>query len=428
MLPYFIKAECNERGDPRYHGFSGPLAVQDSRSMHPLVDRLIEAAVQSGHRRNDDFNGAEQLGVGRFQLTQRNGVRCSAADAYLNPSLDRPNLRAFTDTLVLRLLFEGRRARGVTVHRYGHEETLFAGREIIVSAGAYGSPQILMLSGIGPAGDLAPFGIRPIVDLPVGTNLQDHPLLPMSYLTDERSLFGAGSADDVALYQEGRGPLTSNIAEGGVLLSTCGDERAPDCQFEMAPILYFDEGLSAPVDHACSIVTILLNPTSRGRVALRSARPDAKPRISHNYLATEHDRATMIASVRLAMDVFRRPVLSKVQRALFSVPVSDAEADIVEFIAGQTGSDYHPSGTCAIGGVVDSDLRVFGTEGLRVVDASVMPTIVRGNTNATVIAIAEKAADILLAKEPTAEGLAAFGEKRKPVFHEDARAQPAFGE
>jgi choline dehydrogenase-like flavoprotein len=232
--------------------------------------------------------------------------------------------------------------------------------------------------------------------------LQDHPLLPMSYLTDERSLFGAGSANDVVLYQQGRGLLTSNIAEGGVFLSTSGDERVPDCQFEMAPVLYFDEGLSAPIDHAFTMTTTLLKPTSRGTVALRSARPDAKPRISHNYLATEHDRATMIASVRLAMDIFRRPVLSKVRRAPFSVPASDAEADILAFIAEKTGTNYHPSGTCAIGRVVDSDLRVFGTEGLRVVDASVMPSIVRGNTNAPVIAIAEKAADILLGKDSVA--------------------------
>jgi choline dehydrogenase-like flavoprotein len=197
--------------------------------------------------------------------------------------------------------------------------------------------------------------------------------------------------------------LTSNIAEGGVFLSTCGDERVPDCKFEMAPVLYFDEGLSAPVDHAFSMVTILLNPTSRGRVALRSARPDAKPRISHNYLATEHDRAIMIAGVRLAMDIFRQPVLSKVRRAPFSVPASDTEADILAFIAAQMGTDYHPSCTCAIGHVVDSNLRVFGIEGLRVVDASVMPSVTRGNTNAAVIAIAEKAADILLGNGPAVE-------------------------
>jgi choline dehydrogenase len=187
---------------------------------------------------------------------------------------------------VLRVLFQGDRASGIMVHRDSQEETLVAGSEIILAAGAYGSPQILMLSGIGPADDLTPFGIRPIADLPVGRNLQDHPLLPMSYLTDEKSLFGAGSADDVAFYQEGRGPLTSNIGEGGVFLSTCGDERVPDCQFIMAPVMYFDEGLSAPIDHAFTMATTLLKPSSLGRVALRSARPDAKPRISHNHLAT----------------------------------------------------------------------------------------------------------------------------------------------
>jgi choline dehydrogenase len=200
MLQYFIRSECNERGDPRYHGHSGPLAVQDSRSMHPLVDHLIEAGERSGYRATDDFNGASQMGVGRYQLTQRNGVRCSAASAYLHPARERANLQVFTDALVRRLVVEGGRASGVSIHRYGQVETLFSEGEIILAAGAYGSPQILMLSGIGPADELAPFGIPAVVDLPVGTNLQDHPLLPISYLTDERSLWGAGSPEDLALY------------------------------------------------------------------------------------------------------------------------------------------------------------------------------------------------------------------------------------
>jgi choline dehydrogenase-like flavoprotein len=395
MLPYFIKSECNERGDPNYHGFSGPLAVQDSRSMHPLVDHLIEAAVASGHRPNDDFNGSSQLGVGRHQLTQHNGIRWSTASAYLHPARERANLRIFTDTLVLRLLMEGRRASGVLMHRCGQEEELRTEGEVILAAGAYGSPQILMLSGIGPADQLGSFGIPAIVDLPVGSNLQDHPMVPMSYLTSGKSLFGAGSPEDVALYREGRGPLTSNIAEGGVFLSTCGNESVPDIKSEMAPVMYFDEGLSAPVGHAFTMTTILLKPTSQGRVALRSARPDAKPRVYNNFFATEQDRSTMIAGVRLAMDVLAQPKLSKLKRSAFSVPPSDAEADILAFIEQRAGTDYHASCTCAIGSVVDPELRVFGAEGLRVADASVMPSIIRGNPNAPVIAIAEKAVDIL---------------------------------
>jgi choline dehydrogenase-like flavoprotein len=399
LLPYFIKSECNERGDPRYHGHAGPLSVQDSRSMHPLVDHLIEAGVNAGYVFNDDFNGPSQMGIGRFQLTQRNGVRCSAASAYLHPVRDRANLQIFTDSLVLKVVLDKRRARAISIHRHGHEEILFSEREIIVAAGTYGSPQILMLSGIGLPDQLTRFGIPLVVDLPVGANLQDHPLLPIDYFTNEKSLFSAGSAEDLALYQEGRGPLTSNMAEGGVFLSTHGDENVPDCEFLLAPVMYFDEGLSAPFADGMGVAITILKPTSRGTVMLRSARPDAKPRINHNFLTTDRDRSTMLSGVRRAMDLLNQPSLSQVRRAPFLVPASDNESDIMEFIEQRTGSIYHPTSTCAIGRVVDPELRVFGVEGLRVADASVMPSIVRGHTNAGVIAMAERAAAILLGND-----------------------------
>src|SRR5262249_42774054 len=200
-----------------------------------------------------------------------------------------------------------------------------------------------------------------VVNLPVGTNLQDHPLLPLSYLTNERSLFGAGTPEDVALYQQGRGLLTSNVAEGGAFLSTLGDENIPDCQFEIAPTMYFDEGLSAPVDHAFTIAITILKPTTHGSVALRSARPHAKPRIYHNCRPTGHERATRSARVRLGLDLCAQPTLSKVRRAPLSVPASKAERDIVAFIEHRTGSNSHPTSTCAIGGGGDTDRQVFGS-------------------------------------------------------------------
>jgi choline dehydrogenase-like flavoprotein len=218
----------------------------------------------------------------------------------------------------------------------------------------------------------------------------------MSCLTDEISLLGAGTQENAHLFQsEGRGPLTSNIAEGGIFLTTKSGESVPDCQFEMAPALYFDEGLSAPTRHGFTLATTLLKPGSRGTVSLRSTRPDAKPRVQHNYLSTADDRSTFIDSVKLAMEVLEQPALASVRRAPFRLPRSATEADVMEFVKSNTGTNYHPTSTCAIGAVVDPDLRVLGVEGLRVVDASVMPSVVRGNTNATVIAIAEKAADIL---------------------------------
>jgi choline dehydrogenase len=400
ILPYFIKAEGNDSGDSQFHGRLGPLSVRNSRSMYSLIDRFVSAGVDAGHPRNDDFNGRSQLGVGRYQVTQREGARCSSAVAYLHPAAGRTNLHIFTDALVTGLQFDGTLATGISVFLDGIEQTLRAEREIILSAGAFGSPQILMLSGIGPADHLAELGATPRVDLPVGENLQDHPAVFLSYLTDEPSLFGVGSDTDVALYQtQQRGPMSSNIGEAGGFMMTRSGLDAPDVQLIAAPVMWADEGLSAPFHDAFAIGPCVLKPTSRGRICLRSMRPDAKPRIFCNFLSTPEDREAMIAGIRIALEITKQPSLATVIRSTHLAPDSDADADIWSYVRQHATTIYHPTSTCAIGAVVDSTLKVFGINGLRVVDASVMPSVVRGNTNATVIAIAERAADLILGRQ-----------------------------
>jgi choline dehydrogenase len=387
LLPYFIKSEANEskRGD--LHGTNGPLHVSDSRSMHPLVDCMLQAAVEKGYSRNDDFNGGSQLGVGRYQVTQHNGERWSTARGYLRPALNRPNLQVLTNALVQRIAFDGRRARRVLVRRGDNELTLRAEREIILSAGTYGSPHVLMLSGIGRADALTSHNISPIVDLPVGENLQDHPFVLLNYLTDHETLIAAASQENRRLFeQERRGPLTSNVAEGGGFIATSPGLVAPDIQITMGAVMFVDEGLSRPYDHGFGLGPALIKPTSRGEVTLRSARPDAKPRISCNLLATPEDRASMIAGVRACLEIAKQPSFKAVRRQIQNTPHSESEEDIWCYIQQHVQVFYHPTSTCSIGKVV---------EGLRMVDASVMPTIVRGNTNAATVAIAEKAADLI---------------------------------
>jgi len=396
LLPYFIKAENNERGASRLHGAAGPLFVQESRSQHPLVDRIIEAFVQAGYPPNDDFNGVSQLGAGRFQVTQSSGMRCSAAAAYLRPARGRPNLDVITQATVARVLLERARAVGIEIHRLGEKIVIRAEREVILSAGAYNSPQILMLSGIGKAADLEAHGIVPRVHLPVGDDLQDHPGILLSYFTNSPTLLRAGTAEDVKLFQQsGRGPLSSNIAEGGVFFATDPAMKVPDICFHAGPVMFFEEGLGQPFDDAYVFGPVVLKPTSRGTVKLRSPRPDAKPRIVNNYLATGDDRRSMIRGVQLTMDVARRPALATVCRGPHLAPESSSEADVWSFIQRRAQTFYHPACTCGIGRVVDPQLRVLGVENLRVVDASVMPTVVRGNTSAPVIAIAERGADLI---------------------------------
>jgi choline dehydrogenase len=396
VLPYFIRSEDNERGANDYHGVGGPLHVSDSRAMSPLVDRFVEAAIEAGHDHNPDFNAADQNGFGRFQLTQHNGMRWSTADAFLRPALQRPNLSVITNALAHRVVFEGGRAAGVEISQDGDVRVLRADGEVVLSAGAYGSPQLLMLSGVGPADDLAAFGIPVVHDLPVGHGLQDHPFTPVNYLTDQESLLSAASPENLAMLQQhGRGPLTSNIAEAGGHIATRPDLAGPDVQFNSGPVLFFDEGLGAPRAHGIAVVVGGISPQSRGKVSLRSAAPDAAPRIFNNYFDAEEDRRSMIAGLRAALDIGNQPAMRKVVTGDFDVPASDSDADLLAHARRTAQTQYHPTSTCAIGTVVDSELKVYGLDGVRVVDASVMPRVVRGNTNAPTIMIAEKAADLI---------------------------------
>jgi choline dehydrogenase-like flavoprotein len=402
VLPYFRRAEDNERGEDAFHGVGGPVSVSDSRSMHPLVDTMIEASKSAGHEHNPDFNGARQEGVGRFQLTQRDGLRWSAADAYLHPASSRPNVDVVTGAFAQRIVFEGDRAVGVEIERGGEVGVVRAAREVILSAGTFQSPVLLMLSGIGPAGDLAMLGIEAREDLPVGEGLQDHCMAQVNYLTDETSLFMAvAEPENFELFEsEGRGPLTSNIPEAGAFFRTRPGLDAPDIEFHYAPSMFYDEGLTAPHDHGYCFGPVVIKPTSRGKVSLRAPLASSKPCVVNNFLTTEEDRASMIAGVRIALSIAAQDELRAVERAPFSVPASDSDEDIMAFVVRAAQTVYHPTSTCAMGAVVDSELQVYGVEGLRVVDASVMPTITRGNTNAPTMMIAEKAADLIRGMAP----------------------------
>jgi choline dehydrogenase len=410
VLPYFKRAEDNERGEDTFHGVGGPLAVCDSRSMHPLVDAQLEAAVQAGYELLPDLNIDRPEGVGRFQLNQRDGRRFSTADAYLHPARGRPNLELKDCSFVERILFDGDRAVGVELVRAGVRETVRADREVILAAGAYQSPVLLMLSGIGPAEDLEAFGIAVRENLPVGRNLQDHCMVNLNFTSSVPGMFGIFTPENFELLEtEDRGPLTSNYPEAGGFFRTRPDLPAPDVEFHFSPSLFYDEGLTAPHDHGYAFGPVVVKPSSRGTVTLRTPLPDSKPKVLCNFLTTEDDRASVIEGVRIALEIAAQPALKAVEKAPFSVPASDSEADILEWVQGAGQSVYHPTSTCAMGAVVDSELRVYGLEGLRVVDASVMPTITRSNTHAPTVMIAERAADLIRSRTPSPASAEAAG-------------------
>jgi choline dehydrogenase len=404
VKPYFLKAEDNERGASEHHAVGGPLRVEDERSPRKLTGRFLAACEEAGIPRIDDYNGHEQDGAALAQVTQRRGRRWSTADAYLRPALKRPNLDLLTAGQALGLVLEGGHARGVRYRdRRGREHVARAGREVILAAGALASPQLLLLSGIGPAAELRELGIEPAADMPgVGANLQDHP-----YLTSVWDVPGGGSLADgespralLEYLLRRTGPLSSSVAEAFAFVRSRRGLAQPDLQFHFAPAYFVNNGFDSHDGHALTMGPVLVSPRSRGWVRLRSADPTAKPRILTNTLAEPEDVAALIAGTRLAGEIAAAGPLAEVLgRRLFPAEGVDTDDDILADLRRRVNLLYHPVGTCRMGGdesaVVDSELRVRGVGGLRVIDASVMPTITSGNTNAPTIMIAERGADLI---------------------------------
>ena len=417
LLPYFRRAEDNSRGSSAYHGAGGPLRVQDPGHRSPLTKAFVEAAMACGLPANDDFNGAQQDGVGFYQVTQRGGRRCSTADAYLRPAMTRPNLTVRTDALVTRIEVADGRAIAVHYLHGGVAETARAEREILLAGGAVNSPQLLMLSGIGPADHLRELGIDVVADSPgVGANLCDHPIVTAMWHTPKtRGAWEQASLVNLMRWQlTHNGPLVTNVAESGGFSRSDPALPAPDLQWHALPAPYENQGLTDPAKRAISVLVTLVDVRSRGRITLRSADPRHKPAINPSYLVDSADIEPLVVGLQLARQFAAAKPMAKICASEFAPgPGVDTEAELRTFIRHNLATLYHPVGTCAMGGdsrlaaskltsVVDPELRVRGVAGLRVVDASVMPSVPRGNTNAPTIAIAERAADLIAGRAPLA--------------------------
>jgi choline dehydrogenase-like flavoprotein len=421
VLPLFRRAEHNERGADALHGQGGPLNVADLRSPNPFARAFVDAGVQAGLPANADFNGPTQEGVGLYQVTHRNGERCSVAKAYLTPQLVRPNLKVITGAHATRVLLQGRRAIGVEYRADGRLASVSARREVLVSAGALQSPQLLMLSGIGPGAHLHEHGIAVAHDLPgVGLGLHDHPdvvqVVDAPGMTELFGLSAAGGARLMRGVLEWRrrrtGPLTTNFAEAGAFLRSRPEEPLPDLQLHFVIGKLVDHGRKTVFGHGYSCHVCLLRPTSRGSVRLASADPMAAPAIDPAFLSEREDVDAMVRGFRLMRGILAQPALARfggVELAASAGARTDAQ--IEAFLRERVDTIYHPVGSCPMGrgpqAVVDASLRVHGLASLRVVDASVMPRIVGGNTNAPTVMIAEKAVDMLCADARTGQKSAA---------------------
>ena len=400
VLPYFMKSENQQRGASDLHATGGPLSVQDLKYSNPLSRNFIQAGTQLGYALNDDFNGPHQAGFGLYQVTQRNGQRCSTAGAYLRPALKRPNLKLLTRALTGKVLLNGDGATGVEVFHKGQMQQIYAG-EIILCSGAINSPQLLMLSGIGPADHLRATGIRVQRDLKgVGQNLQDH--LDICTLISSSSHHTSDKINQLIAglkYLFGKnGPASSNIAEaGGFVTSALAIDGRPDIQFHFVPAMLDDHGRNTLPGRGMTIHACPLRPYSRGEIRLKSDDPAKAPAMQPNYLQDSRDLELMLESSRLAREIFMQQAFDSVRDGFIfpQEPAHSKDAQI-DFIRRRAETIYHPVGTCKMGSdpmaVVDSNLKVHGVENLRVVDASIMPELISGNTNAPTIMIAEKCA------------------------------------
>ncbi len=413
VLPYFRRLEHASGADPAFHGADGPLWCSPIERQHELIEALITAGTELGIPRNDDFNGATQEGVGYYHLTTRNGWRCSTATAYLHPARARANLRVVTEAHALQVLFQGRRAHGVRYRHRAADSTVAARREVLLCAGALQSPQLLQLSGVGPADVLRSFAVPLVHELPgVGRNLQDHlqarvifqctrPITTNDDLKSSWRTLGIGL--DYLFRRSG--PMAVGINQGGIFARTRPDVPTPDVQFHVATLSSDMAGSPTHAFPGFTMSVCQLRPQSRGFVQLKSADPTDPPAMQANYLSTEHDRRTLVAGIRLARSLAATSALAPYVRGEYR-PGAAAQSDeeLLEFARNTGGTIFHPSGTCKMGpiardpmAVVDHELRVHGLEALRVVDCGAMPVLTSGNTNVPVVMMAEKAADMILA-------------------------------
>jgi choline dehydrogenase-like flavoprotein len=412
VLPFFKRAENNERGADDLHGSDGPLSVSNQKTPRPISQAFIDAAGEHQIANNEDFNGDQQEGAGLYQVTQfhdesRNGERCSAAAAYLHPNLNRSNLTIITGAHASRVVFDGKRASGVVYRQRGSEKSVEATREVILCGGAFNSPQLLQLSGVGPAGELQRHGITMVHELPgVGQNLRDHPDFILAYKSKETDMFGIGAAGTVGLLKnilqwrkDGTGMVASPLAESGAFLKTDPSLARPDIQLHFVISIVDDHARNLHLGYGFSCHVCVLRPHSTGEVFLESADPMAPPGIDPSFLTDDRDFDVLLKGAKMTRSILEAPALAKYRHKEIYTKEGMSDAEWETHIRARADTVYHPVGTCKMGvddmAVVDPELRVRGLSGLRVVDASIMPTLIGGNTNAPTIMIAEKAAELI---------------------------------